>query len=199
MRRGGARIGAGRPALRGRVEHCAHLRLRDLAPGGALGRDSGTATWNSAPGCVAYERDGRFLRLTFGTGGKATIQRVQIDCETAGFGGLREWLVCGGCGSRRLALVFRNGWFGCRTCQRLAYESQFSDPLQRTWLRQRGLERKLGPGGTRLRYQRHEDYARIHAGIEQCKTMRIDLAVGAAQRLLRTFESQLHMPKCTHT
>lgn len=50
---------------------------------------------------------------------------VGLAYEAGGLlAGRRVWFLCPDCDRRRALLYFRNGEFGCRTCQGLAYQSQ---------------------------------------------------------------------------
>lgn len=71
--------------------------------------------------------------------------RLQITTTDAGFGGLRQWVVCP-CGRRcRVVYVGARGT-RCRQCYRLAYQSQREDVATRAQRRAAQLARSVGAG-----------------------------------------------------
>lgn len=64
------------------------------------------------------------------------------------YGGQRPWLVCSGCGRRRLALYLnRRHVLRCRVCFGLVYRSQRLDPIERLRATAETLERRAGWDG----------------------------------------------------
>ena len=67
----------------------------------------------------------------------------------------------------------RAGRFACRHCQRVAYSSQSEDVLQRTWLKQRKLEARLGEDWQqRPKGMRHATYERLLDRLHDCEVQR---------------------------
>jgi len=72
---------------------------------------------------------------------------VRLEPVPQPLGGVRWWLRCPGCGSRRAmlyALRHTGRHFRCRACRRLAYASERYDAMERPALRMRTVARRLG-------------------------------------------------------
>jgi hypothetical protein len=85
--------------------------------------------------------------------GRSIEQRVPISWTNCHFGGRRPWFVCSVrtngryCG-RRVAVLYLGGeLFACRSCYRLAYESQQEDPFIRSLKRSQKIRMRLGGSG----------------------------------------------------
>lgn len=50
--------------------------------------------------------------------------QVRLDYSSCNYGGLRPWFICPSCGRRVAKLFCRGGYFLCRHCHQLAYQSQ---------------------------------------------------------------------------
>ena len=119
------------------------LSLQKLREAGPLppraGR--GSLTWTNDDGSPhatvgfavsAREPWGRWMTLTYrahwGTDTPQTVEeRFRLEAAPQRFGGVRWWVVCPGCRSRRGALYVPLGRalrFRCRVCYRLAYATQ---------------------------------------------------------------------------
>lgn len=110
-----------RPRRRATVADLPALRLRGVPP--------------------AALRTARGLRLD------ETGQVVAIAWTPCRYGGRRPWLVCPGCGSRRLALYAHEDRIRCRACLGLGYPSQLLDAGARLTAKADRLERRAGWDG----------------------------------------------------
>src|SRR6188768_4040133 len=144
MGRGGNRYGAGRPGWRRRCENSLILDVRKLHRRGALAVDASTSWHWSRDGepCgnIGVVARGDRIRLAYGRtreGGVLEpfgydIELVHTPCH---FGGARVWFRCPWC-QRRCARVYglsSDGYFGCRICLRLGYQSESEDVTSRLW------------------------------------------------------------------
>jgi len=111
------------------------------------GRDTG-----SIRGVVS--RDGRPERITLlyrhrrGLGRELEDVRepVEIAWTACNFGGERPWFICpgAGCGRRVAVLYGPGGYFLCRHCYGLSYESQREDKMHRALHRAQKIRERLG-------------------------------------------------------
>ena len=78
--------------------------------------------------------------------------RVPLNRTPCNFGGYRCWFVCPnmGCGRRVAKLYFLCGYFLCRRCHNLTYESQNEDKVDRLNRKMRKLRTKVGGNGEDL-------------------------------------------------
>ena len=131
MARGGARWGAGRPAHRLKAENAISLNVNYLSRNGHL--DEGN--WKRLHWCqYAKERLNGLI--------KAHEHHITVDLgldthwlflthTPCHLGGQRRWFVCPNCNKRSGILYLRNRCFGCRTCQKISYQSQSGDAEDR--------------------------------------------------------------------
>src|SRR5579883_3391737 len=130
-----------------RAEDHPRLTISALRRAGALrpgAVTAGTVTWRlgrgrtAAVGFGADPRDGHrpAVWLAYRVGGDPSPVRYAVPLDATGTraGGRRWWLACPlaadgrACGRRASDLYLRRGYFGCRQCQELSYESsQTSD------------------------------------------------------------------------
>lgn len=94
------------------------------------------------------------------------VHLVWTDCN---YGGKRPWFLCPaqGCG-RRVAILYWGGFFACRHCYELVYESQREAPHDRAARRADKIRAKLGwrlgilnPIGPKPKGMRSETYFRL--------------------------------------
>jgi len=80
---------------------------------------------------------------------RAMEYAVTLERTPCNYGGERVWFRCParGCG-RRVAILYSAGYFVCRHCLQLAYESQREQPHYRALHRAQAIHEKLG--GTRI-------------------------------------------------
>ena len=143
MSRGGSRRGAGRPAHKLKAENASALDVRYLSKNGYL--DEGN--WKRL-----YWRQYGELRLEGLV--KAMDDHISIDigrtqhmiCLTqtpCHLGGHRQWFLCTRCGKRMGVLYFRRGYFACRHCQNISYQSQSGDAEDRRVWKYHVLDEKI--------------------------------------------------------
>src|SRR5579883_1132138 len=74
---------------------------------------------------------------------------VRIERTPCNYGGHRAWFRCPalGCG-RRVAVLYGDGFFACRHCHQLAYESQREAPYSRALERAQRILIRLGGSGS---------------------------------------------------
>lgn len=110
--------------------------------------------WRSPNGARAARIDTRFeggvliLAYKFRRNGQSwedVEERVSVAWTVCNFGGERPWFICPGtrC-SRRVAKLYAGGYFICRHCLGLAYESQREAPEYRLMRRERKIRMRLG-------------------------------------------------------
>ena len=107
-------------------------------------------------------------------------QTVHVTRTSCSFGGYRSWFVCPviGC-AKRVAILYSNGSgvFACRSCQRLAYATQFEKLGHRGIERARRIRMKLG-GGPNL-FDRFPDRPK---GMHRRTYLRLEAAYKVAAR-----------------
>jgi hypothetical protein len=74
---------------------------------------------------------------------------IHIEWTPCNYGGTRAWFRCPvrGCG-RRVAILYENGIFACRTCHQLVYESQRMPAHDRALRKVQAIRVKLGGSGS---------------------------------------------------
>jgi len=131
MARGGTRWGAGRPAHRLKAEDAVSLNVNYLSQNG-------------------YLDEGNWKRLLWRLYGKEFVNglirayehHITVDLgpnthwlflthTPCHLGGQRRWFVCPNCKKRSGILYLRTRCFGCRTCQKISYQSQSGDAEDR--------------------------------------------------------------------
>lgn len=182
MSHGGARYGAGRPAMHVTAESCRRLDVRELARAGALepGASVMWTWWRDLQGCnVATDGDALVLRHSLAL--VPTVQRVPILRTECHYGGTRRWFGCPGC-TRRCAVIFLRPWgFVCKRCGGLAYTSTREDEIARGARARNKAAALLAPGGQRPKSMRHPKYGaiveRVKAAERRCiKAMTASMA-----------------------
>ena len=131
MARGGARWGAGRPAHRLKAENAIALDVNYLSRNGHL--DDGNwkrLFWRQ----YGEERMQGLVKafdhhITLDIG--ATTHWLYLTQTPCHLGGHRRWFICPSCQNRMGVLYLRNRRFGCRTCQKISYQSQSGDAEDR--------------------------------------------------------------------
>lgn len=181
MGTGGARFGAGRPAYKVKAEQLQRVDIRQWARLGYLnGWASFSWRWNrggeptGSIGVIADCTQGVTLRYTLTINGesKDIAEKVNIARTRCHFGGDRPWFNCPRCHKRVAVLYLRGGYFGCRTCKRVAYSTQSEDLLGRLWAKQTKLEARLGSDYERPKGMRQRTYERLSNEIAACEQQR---------------------------
>lgn len=186
MGTGGMRLGAGRPAYRGKTSQCLSIDVRRLAREDLAGRDF-SATWQWSNGSVVgMQGQGRdSIRLQYAVGGVDRSQTVSLDYTACALGGDRPWFKCPICSGRCAIVYSRGSRFACRKCQRLSYPCQSEDAVGRIWRAQSKIERKLGDDWCRPTGMHHSTYQRLLdrlADYEEAKNVQFAIAVQSLMR-----------------
>lgn len=181
MTKGGARYGAGRPALRLKAEQLHRLDIRVMARGGLLKSTMPFSwSWNRGgepSGNIAIHIESEnalTLRYTF-TGGEVArdvAERVSIARTRCPYGGSRPWFNCTRCPRRVAVLYLRQGVFACRHCQRVAYSSQSDDALDRMWRKQTKIEARLDDNWRRPKGMWQQTYRALICTLNDCELRR---------------------------
>lgn len=118
------------------VESCCYLDVWLLARQGVLEPGSEfKEVWDQDYElCGATTEAGIELTLRRDNGGQIAGCLVPLTWMACHYGGKRPYFRCPGCGRRMRRLYLASGYFGCRQCHDLAYESQ----------NQRGYNRAAG-------------------------------------------------------
>jgi hypothetical protein len=121
----------------GRVEAHPCVRASELRRVGVLSpHHTDDDFWAAVPYCegveAVYNAERRELSL-YAQGFPDTV--VAVTWTECRFGGVRPWLLCGVCGSRRLNLHRVGERWACRECHGLRYECQRRKPADRAKLR----------------------------------------------------------------
>lgn len=107
----------------------------------------GSASWSNGS-AISWGRQEECLVLLAWTRGQKTFhQELALD-TTTGSGatcGERLWWLCPDCGERRAALFLRRDRFACRVCQDLKYRSQSLGELDRAYLKESKIAKKINP------------------------------------------------------
>jgi hypothetical protein len=140
------------------TDECQSIDVRYLHRNGLLRTGhSFSLRWSRAGkqigsiGGVAHDDD----RVTFfyrhrsaGSGGEweDVKETVALEWTACNFGGGRPWFLCPGAGcGRRVALLYGpGGYFLCRQCYDLSYESQREDKTHRALRRAQKVRERLG-------------------------------------------------------
>lgn len=197
MGTGGMRCGAGRPGYRAKAEHLCRVDVREWARRGYLrGPSAFSWSWHrgdETAGSIGVSVHGPAaltLRYTFGTGTgtgndkRDVAERVAIVTTACAYGGTRQWFACPRCAQRVAVLYLRGGYFACRVCKRVSYNSQSDDELDRLWRRQHKIEKRLGDHWRRPKGMRRRTYDRLFAELLACEEQRDAAFAILAARLL---------------
>lgn len=193
MGRGGSRWGAGRPGYRVKAEQLQRIEIGRWHRGGYLRQGTSFSwSWNcggeptGSRGVRIFGADSLRLEYTVTTNddprdGSQTIRLARTECH---YGGGRPWFVCPVCQRRAGLLFLRAGRLACRHCQRVAYTSQSSDALDRTWLEQSKIEARLDKHWQRPSGMRYRTYERLIDVLEDCEYRRNLAFCNLAARLM---------------
>jgi hypothetical protein len=133
---------------RSTCEATLHLDIRKLGRGGALDKwCRGSITWPTGAD-IRFETMSDRLRLTYlwrrlDSVPLAIDEWISLTTTPQRLGGARNWFVCPGC-HRRCAILYCRGYFRCRECADLAYESQREGPRWRALSRAQKERLRLG-------------------------------------------------------
>lgn len=192
MGKGGMRYGAGRPGYKVKAEHTKRLSVTRWQREGNLraGR-AFTWTWTldgQLTGSIGVWvlDDAVKLHYSLGSGDdrRDASQQITLERTSCNFGGTRPWFACPICLKRSGVLFLRAGRFACRRCQKIAYTSQSSDTMARTWLKQNKLEAKLGEDWARPKGMRQRTYDALLKSLWDCEERREEAFCIVAARLL---------------
>jgi hypothetical protein len=181
MAKGGQRWGAGRPGYRVKAEQIKRVDVRQLDKLGYLSR-ARTFSWSwslggesaGSIGIAVHSPNALSLQYTVTTHGEQhnINDKVHLKHAPCNLGGTRPWFSCPRCARPVAVLYMRAGRFACRHCQRVAYSSQSEGVLQRTWLKQRKLEARLGDDWRRPKGMRYATYERLIDRLHDCEARR---------------------------
>ncbi len=201
MSKGGMRFGAGRPGYKVKSEQTQRLTISRWHKEGYL-RAGNVFTWAwdvdgkriGSIGVQVHHADALTLQYAIGTGSERRVssQWIGIAHTSCHFGNSRPWFACPCCTRRAGVLYLRWGRFACRHCQNVAYASQSSDALDRTWIKQHKLEARLGAHLQRPKGMRRHTYDSLLTALEDCEERRERAFCAAAMRLFgHKFENGL--------
>ena len=191
MGTGGMRYGAGRPGYKAKAEQLRKIDISRWQREGKLhAGDSFGWAWTmdgvqtASISVMVQSTESLRLLYTLGEDKRDASQQVRIDRTPCHFGNDRAWFTCPCCDGRSRVLFLRWGRFACRHCQKVAYESQSSDAMGRTWLKQRKLEAKLGNDWTRPKGMRQRTYAALLDALDDCEQRRDMALAGLMMRFM---------------
>jgi len=153
---GGYSSGRYRERNRGTVDAAIRLDLRVMRRQGFLvpgGVTSGVQRWARAgeeTGSVGVtvnlaDPDAGFVVVRFSLNGDPRVQEIRIESRPMRYGGRRFYFVCPRTLRRCEVLPMFGGVFACRQAQRLTYQSQSADQIDRMRDRAHRLEKRLWP------------------------------------------------------
>lgn len=122
-----------RPRTRASVDACEVFDINELNRRGHLPTPPADETWIS-------------FRITEGNGnGQTVTQYLRVERVPRHFGGVRPYFRCW-CGRRaeKLYQLCGHGFYRCRRCQNLAYQSQREDAADRAFRRLGKIKARLG-------------------------------------------------------
>jgi hypothetical protein len=177
MSRGGVRLGAGRPSNKGKAEDYRRVDVRQLAREGMLKEGPWACRWVGREGgralaTLLVEPLGQLVDLTYREGPSTVTSKVSLTWTACHLGGERCWFRCPCCGRRVALLLLEWARIACNRCVATTYRTQRVDVCGRTWIKQRKLEGRLGPGLARPAGMSTEIYSRILVGIRSCQRRR---------------------------
>ena len=150
--------GSGRHSYRGVLDGTRRLDVnRWNREGMFAGRESGSWVWmdeeRNVVASIGYSASRGEVTLTYTeeprTEDARTLSyRVPVVWTPCTFGGERPWFVCPNryCGRRAAKLYLCGGYFVCRTCTGMGYQSQREDQSGRLMLKAQRIRRRLGAG-----------------------------------------------------
>lgn len=126
MARGGHIYGAGRPAVRGRIEDAKFIDIGYWRRIGLLEPGEHGSVYSKRPGGapIDFTTHHDAIVLALAVDGRRTAQRVPIAHVPCLFGGERIWFCCPSCDGRAARLYQSGNRFQCRSCANLSYQSQ---------------------------------------------------------------------------
>ena len=120
--------------------------------------------------------------------------RVDLAYTACNFGKVRPWFVCPHCYQRKAKLYMRRGYFACRHCHKVAYNSQSQDAIDRTWAVQYKIEARIGEKHKRPKGMHHKTFEALRAKLYQClwlRDMAIDARMAQLGGLLEQIEARM--------
>lgn len=138
-------------------------------------------------GVQVLSADHLTLRYTLTQDGVArdVAERITITRTACPYGGARPWFHCPRCARRVAVLYMRQGYFACRHCQRVAYSSQSRGTIDRTWIKQRRIEARLGDGWHRPKGMRQRTYNALLDELADCEARRDEAFALVVKRFMR--------------
>ena len=153
---GGYSSGRYRERNRGTVDAAIRLDLRVMRRQGFLvpgGVTSGVQRWTRAgeeTGSVGVtvnlaDPDAGFVVVRFSLNGDPRVQEIPLASRSMRYGGWRYYFLCPKHGRRCEVMPLVGGVFASRQAQRLTYQSQSADQIDRMRDRAHRLEKRLWP------------------------------------------------------
>lgn len=153
---GGSSSGRYRERNRGTVDAAIRLDLRVMRRQGFLvpgGVTSGVQRWTRAgeeTGSVSVtvnlaDPDAGFVVVRFSLNGDPRVQEIPLASRAMRYGGQRYYFLCPKHGRRCEVMPLGGGVFASRQAQRLTYQSQSADQIDRMRDRAHRLEKRLWP------------------------------------------------------
>lgn len=107
----------------------------------------GSARWGNGSAISWRRSEERTIVLAWASGEETFSQTLALDVSmgSGATSGERLWWVCPDCGKRRGDLYLRHSRFSCRVCQGLKYRSQSLGELDRAYLKQSKIAKKINP------------------------------------------------------
>ena len=156
MQRGGQREGAGRPGNKLKAESTLTLDIRSWKD---VGIDNDVTLfeltwrgWGEPEPQMIILKISDTVKLTYQVRQHSNNelqerkQVVPLERTAPHYGGVRKWFQCPDCSRRCELLYFRFGHFACRLCQKIAYQSQSRDTIDRLTHKLQKLEAPLHAG-----------------------------------------------------
>jgi hypothetical protein len=182
MGHGGARYGAGRPAVHVTVEGLRRLDIRAMARDGGLS-EGGMWIWRDLA-CASFSTADDVLTLRHDLQGRAATQQIQITHTACHYGGTRPWFACPGCSRRVAVLLLAPGGFFCRRCAGAAYLSQRQGTMDRAASAAKKAGDRLRKDGGRPKRMRHLTYMALLAHKIAAERRYSEAVEGFAARVL---------------
>ena len=176
---GGSRFGAGRPLTSVKAERCKQIDVQTLHRTGLLVAGSSSWMWptpedksGTVGRAIGVDADEWGITLRFYIREIEYVRHIGITRTPCHFGGSRPWFVCPACKARVGVLFELSTDYLCRRCHKVSYRSQRTSPCARAWIKQRKIERILGPNFERPKGMHHKTYLRLLKVVSQCQAER---------------------------
>ena len=131
MSKGGSRRGAGRPVHKLKAENASTLDVKYLSKNSYLDDGNWKRLYWKQYGETRLEGLVKAFASHITVDVGLSSHRIDMTQTPCHLGGNRDWFLCPRCGKRMGVLYFRRGYFACRHCQKIAYQSQSGDSKDR--------------------------------------------------------------------